>query len=56
MKGHFATGESRYASYDITGERSQFIMVKSNTDTLPTNLVAVIDWFEELKRLVPTAK
>ncbi len=56
LKGHYETGEPRYANYDITGEGSQFIIVKSNTASLPTNLVAVINWSEELKRPVPAGK
>ena len=45
-------------SYDITEDGQRFVMVSSDTDGAtgqPTaQLHLVQNWFEELKRLVPT--
>jgi len=53
--------EGRYeVSFLITGQRfydvspdGRFLMVKSDTPTAPRQLHLVVNWFEELKRLVP---
>jgi serine/threonine-protein kinase len=44
-------------SYDITPDDQQFVMVKaSEQESPPTQINVVLNWFEELKRLVPTEK
>jgi Tol biopolymer transport system component len=53
---------SRYAvlanvrNYDVTADGRRFLMIKeapSNGDATPASLVVVLNWFDELKRLVP---
>jgi Tol biopolymer transport system component len=38
------------SNYDVTADGQQFVMVKEET----SQLIVVLNWFEELKRLVPT--
>ena len=40
-------------SWDISPDGERFLMMKEATDET-AQLVIVLDWFEELKRLVPT--
>ena len=40
------------ASYDISPDGQQFLMIKADEEELQINIV--LNWFEELKRLVPT--
>jgi serine/threonine protein kinase len=43
------------ASYDVTPDAHRFVMVQSEGEEPPPRRIHVIlDWFEELKRLVPT--
>lgn len=43
-------------SYDVSRDGQRFLMVKSDDDARPTDarIVVVRNWFEELRRLVPT--
>jgi serine/threonine-protein kinase len=44
-------------NYDITPDGQRFVMVKENEEQpAATQLIVVLNWFEELKRLVPTEK
>ncbi|MDA2927430.1 protein kinase [Acidobacteria bacterium AH-259-G07] len=48
-----------YPDYDITPDGKRFVMFKMDTEKEEaafTHLNFVLNWFEELKRLVPTAK
>jgi hypothetical protein len=40
------------AVYDVTADGQKFVMFESLEEE--TNLIVVLNWFEELKRLVPT--
>jgi serine/threonine-protein kinase len=43
-------------TYDVSPDGSRFLMIKnaaSTTDAPPPQLWVVLNWFEELKRLVP---
>ncbi len=42
--------------YDVSPDGQRFLMVKSDTPTAPRQLHLVVNWFEELKRLVPARK
>ncbi len=47
-----------YRNYDISKDGRRFLMIKQ-VDERPapvTQLKVVLNWFEELKRLVPTGK
>ncbi|MGD9345893.1 MAG: hypothetical protein PVH84_08535 [Candidatus Aminicenantes bacterium] len=49
------TWAGRARSYDIAPDGQHFLMVKSNKPiSPPTQINVVLNWFEELKRLVPT--
>ena len=40
--------------WDITPDGKRFLMIKvSDTESAPTQLNVVLNWFEELRRLVP---
>ena len=41
-------------NYDISPDGQRFLMIKREEDLMPTELTVVLNWFEELKRLVPT--
>ncbi|MHC4327374.1 MAG: protein kinase domain-containing protein [Planctomycetota bacterium] len=44
-------------SYDVSGDGQRFLMVKEGEEKrAATQLIVVLNWFEELKRLVPTGK
>ena len=43
-----------YANYDVARESDGFIMVRSDEELSASRLVVVLNWFEELRRLVPT--
>lgn len=45
-------------AYDVSRDGQRFVMIKeiqgtAETTTSPVNMVVVLNWFEELKRLVP---
>ena len=42
--------------FDVSPDGQRFLMVKSDTPTAPRQLHLVVNWFEELKRLVPAGK
>ena len=39
--------------FDISRDGTYFIMVEADPDASPTQLQVVLNWTEELKRLVP---
>ncbi len=44
-----------HAAYDVSADGQRFVMIRmSDSDSLDEELVAVENWFEELKRLLPT--
>ena len=42
------------ANYDVSADGESFIMLESDDEDVPTEIIVVLNWFEELKRLVPT--
>ncbi|MDA2939052.1 hypothetical protein MYX75_12425, partial [Acidobacteria bacterium AH-259-A15] len=50
----------RGRNYDISPDGQRFLMIKRGRQTeeasAPTQLIVVLNWFEELKRLVPTGE
>jgi Tol biopolymer transport system component len=57
FEGAYAYGVSLVANYDVTADGQRFIMVKSGEKLAPvTQINLVLNWFEELKRRVPTAR
>jgi len=46
---------SSHTNYDIHPDNKRFVMIKSPLE-MSTEMIVVLNWFEELKRLVPTEK
>ena len=42
------------ADYDVTPDGQRFLMIKAGEQEAPNQINVVLNWFEELKRLVPT--
>jgi len=45
--------EARLRNYDIAPDGKRFLMVKNEEGAAPNELIVVLNWFEELKRLAP---
>ena len=51
----FESLSDRYVEYDVTPDGEHFVMIdESRSEPPPSELILVLNWFEELKRLVPT--
>ena len=53
FQGRYLTSGIR-AAYDVTADGQRFLII--TVETAATQLVVVVDWFEELKRRVPAGK
>ncbi len=50
---------SRYDSgyfheFDVSPDGQRFLLIRTESQSRPTRLDIIINWFDELKRLVPT--
>jgi eukaryotic-like serine/threonine-protein kinase len=56
FQGSYVTPASTYANYDVSPDGQRFLMLKPSEGGLaaPTQINVVLNWFEELKRRVPT--
>ena len=45
---------SHRINYDVSPDGQRFVLVGLGDSEHPTQINIVLDWFEELKRLVPT--
>jgi hypothetical protein len=53
--GSYNRGNFGNPNYDVSSDGKQFVMVKGSGDVGSlTQINVVLNWFEELKRLVPT--
>jgi serine/threonine-protein kinase len=50
----FADSEAAYPNFDITPNGQSFVMIQTKVESAATRLLVVSNWFEELKRMVPT--
>ncbi len=41
-------------NYDVSLDGQRFLMIQREQDLVPTEIIVILNWFEELKRLVPT--
>jgi serine/threonine-protein kinase len=48
------SGDEPGSSYDISPDGERFLMIQREQDLVPTEIIVILNWFEELKRLVPT--
>ena len=55
--GDYVVRGTTYPNYDVSRDGRRFLMVQRSAQehTTPTQIVAVLNWFDELKRLVPTS-
>ena len=50
-------GAGQFASYDVTPDGQRFVMIKGGaTGEARQEIIVVLNWFEELKRLAPTGE
>ena len=58
FEGHYETGlYPSLANYDVSPDGRRFLMIKSSEqETAATQINVVLNWLEDLKRRVPTAK
>ena len=54
FKGEFELGLFGFANYDVSADGKRFVMVQPVGTPERHELVVVLNWFEELKRLFPT--
>ena len=51
--GGYAPPTISSPGYDVTPDGNAFIMVQPYAETVVSRMIVVVNWFEELKRLVP---
>ena len=58
FEGHYETGiYPSLPNYDVSPDGRRFLMIKSSEqETAATQINVVLNWLEDLKRRVPTAK
>ncbi len=54
FEDRFASSGGDSANYDVDRDGTRFLMVSHGSVKEPTELHMVLNWFEELERLVPT--
>jgi eukaryotic-like serine/threonine-protein kinase len=56
FEGRYMPGQGSPANYDVSADGQRFLMVKASEETIPTQINVVLNWSDELRRLVPTGK
>jgi serine/threonine-protein kinase len=56
FEGHYATSGALFANYDVTPDGKRLLMVKGSVQEAPAQINLVINWLEEVKRLVAIEK
>ncbi|HET9406431.1 MAG TPA: protein kinase [Candidatus Sulfotelmatobacter sp.] len=58
FEGDYLPTPLQFPNYDVSQDGQRFLMLKPSEQetTAPTQINVVLNWFEELKRLVPTGK
>ena len=54
FEGNFQRATLFGAAYDVTPDSQQFVMITAGEQEAATQINVVLNWFEELKRRVPT--
>ena len=54
FRGTYLSASSSRAHYDVFSDGRTFLMVRLDPGSIPTQINIVSNWFQELKRLVPT--
>jgi hypothetical protein len=55
--GNYGAGDASFRTYDVAPDGRRFLMLKeggTETAAAPARIIVVLNWLEELKRLVPT--
>jgi hypothetical protein len=50
----FTVGPDIATDFDVSPDGQRFLMIRSESSSRPTEIRLVLNWFEDLKRLVPT--
>jgi serine/threonine-protein kinase len=58
FEGPYVPNPATFPNYDVSPDGQRFLMLKpvEQTETAPTQINVVLNWFEELKQKVPTGK
>jgi hypothetical protein len=59
FEGLYRPTATTIQNYDVSPDGQRFLMLKADEQTsssVPTQIVVVQNWFEELKQKVPTGK
>ncbi len=56
FEGVYIQSQRGAAFYDVTPDGQRFVMVQAQQEAAQAQINVVLNWFEELKRLVPTGK
>jgi serine/threonine-protein kinase len=58
FEGGYVPTPYTFPNYDVSSDGQRFLMLKpvEAGDAAPTQIIVVLNWFEELKRRVPTEK
>jgi eukaryotic-like serine/threonine-protein kinase len=58
FEGHYEPTPGSNPNYDVTPDGQRFLMLKPSdtSEATPTQINLILNWFEELKHRVPTAK
>ena len=58
FEGRYNTTATNAANYDVTADGQRFLMIQpaAETPTATSQIQVVLNWFEELKRRVPTGR
>ncbi|HKI26542.1 MAG TPA: protein kinase [Candidatus Sulfotelmatobacter sp.] len=58
FEGHYVPPPGTTPNYDVSPDGQRFLMIKPNEagEAAPAQINVVLNWFEELKRLVPVGK
>lgn len=43
-------------NYDVAPDGNRFLVIERNVESIPTEIHVVVNWFDELNRLVPPPK
>jgi hypothetical protein len=55
FRGEYDIGRGGTTSqYDVSPDGKKFVMIQNELELYPTEFQVVQNWFQELKRLVPT--
>ncbi len=54
FEGSYESSTIGSAFYDVTPDGQRFVMVQAQQEAGASQIHVVLNWFEELKRLVPT--